>query len=535
MKRLTIIACLLTVLTAQAQEHKGARRLHKAFVEFVYKYKQPPHPTSTITNKHGAGGLLPPDKQNIVKTSKSSAWGGTQYLMSWEFSFMIGTDKPQKPFPLADLQKAFDKESGHCTSCYNYFIADGTGLPIFPGLQVTWGPEGNETEKIAFEKGYNVRVMTFVDPDGFRSTFLLMWKLEGAPAIYALTGGLAWFFSPATPAQVVPWTNENDETLNNSQPATIAATGQPIVTVDNEVQLNDLNIGYGRHVAFKTLLAKVERMQSLLADCGNDNERMAIAYTLQKVCQEYTALLSPWQYEDLKAHIDDIMAKLPAESDRALATAAKQSLKAKLNRTPNMSSLRDEDQAYLNAKGFHLLRHDVCHDHVTYEGQYYAGDEQVKYLDTYDSECEQKYHAEKTETGLQPGIYRLKVATRAAGKGAFIYALGDHDQKYLAEIPAYYTEGGNIFAEAVKRIHDLTEAGRQSEISGYDRRIANANNGKGFGWNRVVIDNIVVRDGTVKYGVSTLPEFTGKDLRATWFSACDFELERTGDLKSGNY
>ena len=78
-----------------------------------------------------------------------------------------------------------------------------------------------------------------------------------------------------------------------------------------------------------------------------------------------------------------------------------------------MASLSDRDQAYLNAYGFPLLRHDVCHDHVTNEGQYYTGDEVVKYLDTYDSESEQKYHAEKVVKNLEPGIYRLSVAVRA--------------------------------------------------------------------------------------------------------------------------
>ena len=38
--------------------------------------------------------------------------------------------------------------------------------------------------------------------------------------------------------------------------------------------------------------------------------------------------------------------------------------------------------------------------------------------------------------------------------------------------------------------------------------------------------DIEVKEGTLKFGVSTLPEFTGKQLRATWFSACDFEYHR---------
>lgn len=73
--------------------------------------------------------------------------------------------------------------------------------------------------------------------------------------------------------------------------------------------------------------------------------------------------------------------------------------------------------------------------------------------------------------------------------------------------------------------------GRDDEITGYDRRLARVNDGKGFGWTRLVIDNIIVKDGVIKFGVSTLPEFTGKTLRATWFSACDFELTKVSSLK----
>ena len=263
-----------------------------------------------------------------------------------------------------------------------------------------------------------------------------------------------------------------------------------------------------------------------LSASGNANEKLAISVTLDKICDEYTALLSPWQLDELSQHVNRIIAQLKARPEDQLSSRAIIFLQSKLNHTPDMASLRDQDQAYLNATGFHLLRHDVCWDHVTYDGQYYTGDEIVKYLDTYDSECEQKYHAEKVVNGLEPGTYSLTVAVRASGLGAFVYALGDHNRKYLAEIPPFYTEGGSIWADACKRIKQLEAEGRGDEVSGYDRRLARVNDGKGYGWSRITIDGIEVKDGTLKFGVSTLPEFTGKQLRATWFSACDFEYHR---------
>ena len=52
-----------------------------------------------------------------------------------------------------------------------------------------------------------------------------------------------------------------------------------------------------------------------------------------------------------------------------------------------------------------------------------------------------------------------------------------------------------------------------------------------FDMKEIPIGCVIVKDGVVKFGVSTLPEFTGKTLRATWFSACDFELTKVSTFK----
>ena len=54
---------------------------------------------------------------------------------------------------------------------------------------------------------------------------------------------------------------------------------------------------------------------------------------------------------------------------------------------------------------------------------------------------------------------------------------------------------------------------------------------EGLGWSVVTIDNIVVTGDSIAYGVSTDAAFTGQPCRAKWFSATDFKLTRTGDLK----
>lgn len=64
------------------------------------------------------------------------------------------------------------------------------------------------------------------------------------------------------------------------------------------------------------------------------------------------------------------------------------------------------------------------------------------------------------------------------------------------------------------------------------KKIVKANHSRGFGWSIVHIDDIIVTTDSIPivYGVSTVPEFTGQECRAQWFSATDFKLTRTGDL-----
>jgi hypothetical protein len=64
------------------------------------------------------------------------------------------------------------------------------------------------------------------------------------------------------------------------------------------------------------------------------------------------------------------------------------------------------------------------------------------------------------------------------------------------------------------------------------KKIVKANHRRGFGWSIVHIDDIIVTADSIPivYGVSTVPEFTGQECRAQWFSATDFKLTRTGDL-----
>ena len=51
-----------------------------------------------------------------------------------------------------------------------------------------------------------------------------------------------------------------------------------------------------------------------------------------------------------------------------------------------------------------------------------------------------------------------------------------------------------------------------------------------MGWYPITIDSIVVKDGSIGYGMSSYQAFTGEACRAKYFSAMDFKLTRTADL-----
>ena len=56
------------------------------------------------------------------------------------------------------------------------------------------------------------------------------------------------------------------------------------------------------------------------------------------------------------------------------------------------------------------------------------------------------------------------------------------------------------------------------------KRLAEAHHGKGYGWSRIRIENIEVKnDSIIRYGVTNRSGGTGY-WNGTWFSAGDFKL-----------
>lgn len=189
---------------------------------------------------------------------------------------------------------------------------------------------------------------------------------------------------------------------------------------------------------------------------------------------------------------------------------------------------------FLTERGWLVQRADYCHDRYTNNGQYYGEDAWERYIDTYDERHRQIFTIERTDS-LQPGRYQLTACVRADGQGAYIHAYidGYAQAPWTIEIPAGGNEGGGIWQEAKARKDSIdayvTPNPEENRPADYDHitSLAQANDGKGYGWNRVTIRDIRIKEPVrLHYGVTTDPDITHSTWLGHWFSACDFELTR---------
>ena len=191
--------------------------------------------------------------------------------------------------------------------------------------------------------------------------------------------------------------------------------------------------------------------------------------------------------------------------------------------THNGVFINETDWDFLNQGGWYLLvAPSNREDHYTSNGEYYTGNQNVRYLDGY-SDWGLNYQVEREKTDVAPGTYTLSVVARTNGKGAYVYALAD-GRKYMVEIPANGNTSGNIWAEAQRRL-SVTDSLSSNPDETYYQNIVEANDGKGYGWNRIEIKNIRSTKGSVRYGVSTKSSFTGSTFAGQWVSAADFNLK----------
>lgn len=189
--------------------------------------------------------------------------------------------------------------------------------------------------------------------------------------------------------------------------------------------------------------------------------------------------------------------------------------------------MTDEDREYLKANGWKLELNSNCGNDYVKSGEYFTGDIETAYLDVWNPNAEQVFQVRSQKQVVDSGTYRITCNARAEDEGVFVYAktpADKHEPAALAMIPVYGNKGGKIWEEAKQMLTvdtlSVPEKQRYTDI-------VEANDGQGFGWSEVELIVKVDRPRTTLcYGVSTWEETTQTSNNATWFSACDFKVEK---------
>ena len=135
-----------------------------------------------------------------------------------------------------------------------------------------------------------------------------------------------------------------------------------------------------------------------------------------------------------------------------------------------------------------------CSDNFIKAGEYFTGDTTYYYIDVnmWGPEDERFFRLSMPEEPVDKGTYRISCNARTDSSGVFLYAIA--------------------FGGSYKSIKTIPANGREG--------------GMGKGWNTVQMEVEIDGPTTLRYGVTTDPDFTDEPCRATWFSAADFKVER---------
>lgn len=521
MKRISrlsiLLVCMLLAQPLRAQRHYAEKM--DVFIDQFLRDKQ-----VTITDGPNA---ITKDASNPEERS-----------VSVEF-----TCKSEKP--LKRLLAAFEDEHfKHFADIYHSYV--GSGEELTQALLAVVGPKGNEKRRfIGFTLRQNARVIVFgLDEEEFQIGYVLQWddlpKGEKKGFVSAIVGH---------DMEIVKIEKGEDEITMDSV-RTAIKVGE---TVKNNPQQEidttyidgkwAVSAKYHRDVlramdhvsdyydGFPSLSNKIKELVEL-SEKANDVQMASIGFALKREASRYERLLTPEEFALIWKGLYDMETKAKSSDPQIqdYFKASESILKSKVNESVRLGYHDTKRHQFLRDIGFTITRNDGGRWYYAVSGKHYTGNPELEYLDACaDEDGVLKYTAEHKETSLKPGIYKLTAAGRTSysGKtGAFIFA--KTEELMLKEIPACDDRGGDIWRDAAIRVKEADD--RKEQISPNDVRIALANGGMGYGWSKIVIDNIVVRDGKLTYGVSCDSDLTGHPFKGRWLSAVDFVLERVGDL-----
>lgn len=191
------------------------------------------------------------------------------------------------------------------------------------------------------------------------------------------------------------------------------------------------------------------------------------------------------------------------------------------SRSESIMKNKEKQAKNLNATGWTIVR-DYNIKNYTNCGEHYTGNQYIRYLDAAlkDDDYGMEYEVEKTQK-VAPGSYQLKAYGRADGMGAEIFAINGSGTRFSEPVPVCDNKGGDIWETAILQLKSDTAMILPNRD--YLDKLTKVNNGQGYGWSDVVIDDIIVgKDSTITFGVTNVSPSYIWD--GTWFSATSFNL-----------
>lgn len=176
----------------------------------------------------------------------------------------------------------------------------------------------------------------------------------------------------------------------------------------------------------------------------------------------------------------------------------------------------EREKEWLKGHGWEVIAHEHG-DHYVKKNEHYSGNRTQQYIDTHSNNPNMIYTLERS-IRTSPGIYTLEAAVRTDGEGPEIYAFNYRNDRLSAPFPVSAQYGGKIWEDATDKVK------KESTATDEMKRLSEAHGGKGYGWSRIRIENIEVRnDSIIRYGVTNRRGGDGY-WNGTWFSASDFKL-----------
>lgn len=176
----------------------------------------------------------------------------------------------------------------------------------------------------------------------------------------------------------------------------------------------------------------------------------------------------------------------------------------------------------LKEAGWTVSKERNLNGHYSKTGEHFEGYDQRRYIDGWQPDGDFSYEVIRT-VKTAPGKYTLTAAARTDGNGCEIFAVNGKGERYASPVPNCGNVGGEIWNDARLKLQaDTLGLLPDSERTS---RIAQANHGRGYGWNTVTVKGITVgSDSILTYGVTNMSPVTPWD--GIWFSATAFDLKR---------